>query len=111
MNTDPIEGGLYSTRVDDRIYGVLKILKIDNAGVHVRQYSNQFKVRPASLDPDTLFMAGIQREVGVKLGLGHTPVSHETFANWDIQFIQVEPTSREELEDYECWKEEGGGYF
>ena len=72
---------------------------------------NQFAEHPASLDPGTLFMAGMHREPGVKLGLGHTPVSHESFAHWDIQPIQVEPTSQEELEGYEYWKEIGGGYF
>ena len=111
MNPNPVEGGLYVTRDEDNTYTVLKVLKVDPGGVHVRQYSNRVIEIPTSLDSSTLFMAGIHREPNVKLGLGHTPVSHESFSTWPIHFVQCESVSEEELEGYNYWKEEDGGYF
>jgi hypothetical protein len=111
MSKQVQEGGVYSVKEEDGTYGAIKILKIDDQGVHIRQYSNQFLERPASVDSSTLYMAGIHRKPNEKLGLGHTPISNESFANWQIQLIHVEPTTDEELEGYEYWKEENGGYF
>lgn len=105
------EGGVYSVKEEDGTYGVIKILKMDNHGVHVRQYSNQFLEHPNSVDSAALYMAGIHRKPDEKLGLGHTPISNESFAGWQIRLIQVEQTTDEELEGYEYWKEEDGGYF
>lgn len=111
MQSKPVDGALYATQDDDGRFSVIKVLRVDDGGVHIRQYSNSFHTPPVVLDSSTLFMAGLHREPGIKLGLGHTPVSHETFATWKLIFLKFEPTTPDELDGYEYWKEEGGGYF
>ena len=37
-----VEGGLYSTPNEDGTFSVLKILKVDDGGLHIRVYSNKF---------------------------------------------------------------------
>jgi hypothetical protein len=51
-----IEGGLYSTPNENGSYAILKILKIDDAGVHVRLYSNQYPQHPADVDETKLYI-------------------------------------------------------
>jgi len=105
------EGGLYSTPNESGSYSVLKILKIDDDGVHVRLYSNQFSERPTDVDPDTLYMAGMDRREDESLGMGHAPVSRASFATWGAEYIKTVSVTEEELEGYEMWLEAGGGYF
>ena len=105
------EGGLYSHLDEDGRYGVLKILKIDDGGVHLRLYSNRFAEHPASVDESKLFMAGINEQPPQPLGMGHIPVSRRSFATWQIRPIQMSSVSDEELDGYRMWEEANGGYF
>ena len=106
-----VEGGLYAAPQDDGTFAVLKVLKLDDGGVHVRLYSNRFSARPASLDEKALFMAGMNREAGESLGMGHAPLSTRTFSSWNAVFIQQSSVSDEELDGYRMWQEAKGGYF
>jgi hypothetical protein len=106
-----IEGGMYSTPQDDGTYTVIKILKLDDQGVHIRMYSNVFESLPASIDESTLYMAGVDRGPDEALGMGHAPISRQSFATWGAEFIQQSSVSPEELEGYDMWLEAGGGYF
>jgi hypothetical protein len=105
------EGGLYATRQDDGSYSILKILKIDPQGVHVRLYSNKFSTLPKNIDESKLYMAGIDRKPGETLGMGHAPISKQSFSSWKAQFIQPSKVNPEELEGYNMWLEAKGGYF
>jgi hypothetical protein len=106
-----IEGGLYSTRNENGSYSVLKVLRLDPQGVHVRMYSNQFAQHPSKLDESTLYMVGMDRKPNESLGMGHAPISRASFASWGARFIKFAPVRQEELEGYEMWKEANGGYF
>jgi hypothetical protein len=106
-----VEGGLYSTRGAKGSYTVVKILKLDPLGVHVRMYSNQFSEHPSKLDETTLYMAGMDRKPNESLGMGHAPISQKSFATWGAKFIKHVPVLSEELEGYQMWKEANGGYF
>jgi hypothetical protein len=106
-----VEGGLYATLADNGNYSVLKILKLDPQGVHVRVYSNQFPEFPSKLDQSQLYMAGIDRKPNESMGMGHVPISRKSFASWGARFIKIVPVSAEELEGYNMWKEASGGYF
>jgi hypothetical protein len=64
-----VEGGLYSTQDKNGYYSVLKILKLDPHGVHVRMYSNQFAQHPSKLDETTLYMVGMDRKSNESLGM------------------------------------------
>jgi hypothetical protein len=105
------EGGLYSVPNEYGSYSVLKILKLDESGVHIRLYSNQFPDRPSDVDTDTLYMAGMDRSEGQSLGMGHAPISRTSFSSWDAKYIKTVPVTQDELEGYEMWLEAGGGYF
>lgn len=104
------EGGLYALPRDGA-YGILKILKRDAHGVHVRCYSNVFAAPPAAVDEAALYMAGIDRRADEPLGMGHLPVSHASFERWDAVFVQVSAVEAGELEGYEAWRDAEGGYF
>jgi hypothetical protein len=107
----PVEGGLYSTSNENGSYSVLKVLKVDDKGVHVRVYSNQFPQRPTTIDETTLYMVGTNRRSNETLGVGHTALSHSSFAGWGAKLIKVVPVKNEELEGYKLWLDAKGGYF
>ena len=106
-----VEGGLYYTRGEKGGYTVLKILKIDDRGVHVRLYSNHFPVPPMRVDESTLYMAGMDRKAEEALGMGHLPISKGSFAGWGTVLIQRSTVQPNELDGYEEWKKANGGYF
>lgn len=106
-----IEGGLYYTRNENGSYSVLKILKLDDRGVHVRLYSNQFQAPPRQIDETTLFMVGVDRKPTETLGMGHAPISKRSFQGWNATFFQQSSVKEEELEGYKMWLEAKGGYF
>jgi hypothetical protein len=106
-----VEGGLYSTPNENGTFSVIKILKLDKNGVHVRMYSNQFPEHPGKIDETKLYMAGVDRKPNESLGMGHAPISREAFSTWGVRFIKVVPVEKDELEGYKMWEEASGGYF
>ena len=106
-----VEGGLYYTQNENASYSVLKILKLDDQGVHVRLYSNQFSSPPTKVDESALYMAGVDHKPNETLGMGHVPLSKKSFAGWKATFFQQSTVKDEELEGYKMWLEAKGGYF
>ncbi|HVZ18262.1 MAG TPA: hypothetical protein VG897_14165 [Terriglobales bacterium] len=106
-----VEGGLYYTSGENGGFSLLKILKLDGGGVHVRLYSNHFVAPPTKVDESTLYMAGMDRKPGEQLGMGHAPISKRSFAAWKAVFIQQSTVKEVELEGYKMWLEAKGGYF
>ena len=106
-----VEGGIYVTPAENGGYHALKILKLDDRGVHVRLYSNRFSSVPSHIDETELYMAGVDHKPDESLGMGHAPLSKQSFAMWNVQFVQQSTVSPEELEGYEMWREAEGGYF
>ena len=109
--SDVVEGGLYGTPDEKGGYHVLKVLKVGQSGVHIRGYSNYFPTLPTRIDEKRLYLAGTDYKPPETLGLGHLPLSKETFAGWKPVLIQHSTVSQEELDGYEEWKKGGGGYF
>lgn len=105
------EGGLYASRQDDGTYAIVKILKLDESGVHVRVYSNRFDTIPETLDENELYMAGVDHGSDEQLGLGHLPLSRTSFVAWQARFIKVVDVTESELEGYRVWLDANGGYF
>lgn len=106
-----LEGGLYIVPHESGNFVPLKVLKVDSQGVHVRIYSNVYAAAPAHIDEATLYMAGVDKREDEPLGMGHLPVSNETFAGWDVEFVQQSSVSTEELDGYQMWLDAEGGYF
>ena len=105
------EGGVYSVEAERGGFSVVKVLKLDSGGVHIRLYSNHFDQRPSDIDVSGLYMAGVTRKPEEELGMGHLPLSHESFAGWRPKLINIVPVQSTELEGYEMWREAKGGYF
>lgn len=111
MKQDYVEGGLYSVSAENAGYAIVKFLKIDAGGVHLRMYSNTFMSRPREVDSSKLYMAGKDLKPGEQLGMGHAPISHGSFRSWNAEYIRQEPVREDELEGNRMWKEAKGGHF
>ena len=105
------EGGLYSVKAERGGFAIVKILKVDPAGVHIRLYSNHFAQRPSEIDASALYMAGVARKPNEDLGMGHLPLSLASFSGWRPKLIKVVSVENAELEGYEMWRQAKGGYF
>jgi hypothetical protein len=112
-NYDPSKysvGAYYSTPVEGG-YGLIKILKIDDEGVHLAMYSNLYEYPPLDINESELFMRPIDGDESLPLGLAHAPISHKQFKTWHAQYVaQFEVTSKD-LKGYMVWKENNGGFF
>lgn len=104
-------GGLYADRDEDGTYSIMKILKLEDGGVHVRVYSNRYKEIPFQIDDQTLYLAGINHKPEEKLGMGHLPLSVESFKRMKVIYLKTVQVEESELDGYNLWKEEGGGFF
>lgn len=114
QETKLIEGGIYYTQEEDGGFGVLKILKLDTHGVHVRIYSNRFDSPPKVVDVETLYMSGMSKpgeERTDRPGMGHLPISRGSFDAWGAVFIQQAGVAEDEFEGYKMWLDAEGGYF
>ena len=106
-----VEGGIYSVLCEQSNYLVVKVLKVDSVGVHVRVYSNVFAARPNNIDEGKLYLAGIDHKPEEALGMGHIPLAKKSFEQWQPQLVKVVPVRDEELEGYKMWLDAKGGYF
>jgi hypothetical protein len=127
----PIEpGAYYAIRYDEESYKVLKVLAVDEAeekpyGVHIRLYGRRFEQSPTMVgDPKELDVVakaqpGQSMTVGhalaalnpAEMTMGHLPYTYEAFLRMEAQFIQSGTVAEEELEGYQVWKENSGGYW
>lgn len=124
---EPGTGAFYSVAlqgmgIDAIGFGVIKLLKTQFRGVHVRVYANVFTERPATVDGSALEMRSIDADGGdgaevaeqpraVPLGAEHVPLSHSTFAAWQPEFIQMALVEADELRGYAIWKKAKGSFF
>jgi len=102
-------GGLYSIAWGDGNYGAVKVLRVDNVGVHVRLFSDEWPARPKNLASTELKIRSTLEE-GMP-GLGHLPTTRAVFDLWRPEFVAVEAVAESELEGFYQWQEANGGYF
>lgn len=88
---------------------LIKVLKKDDEGFHVRLYSNSFPSKPTALDASSLFFS--KDQVSGRRGIGHIPISKERFFAWGPTHVANGEVSEEELDGYRQWKDDSGGYF
>ena len=107
------QGDFYTIPSEHGGYQVLKLLKTDDNGVHIRLYSNVYPTLPQHIDISDLFMAGFEDKTDdVPLGMGHLPIGYDSFMTWEaVKLNQSEPVVDDELEGYNMWQEAEGGYF
>jgi hypothetical protein len=106
-----VVGGLYSVPAERGRFSIVKILRVDPEGVHLRMYSNTFDRRPTDIDEKTLYMVGVDHKFDEVLGMGHAPISKKSFSTWGAGFIKAVPVREDELEGYKIWLDAKGGYF
>lgn len=111
--TEIKQGYFYALPREEGGYNVLKVLKTDDIGVHIRLYSNVYPNVPDSLNIEELYLASLEEQSEqMDLGMGHLPISFDSFMTWQaVPLNQFEPVSAEQLEGYKMWQEAEGGYF
>lgn len=106
---DWIVGGVYSTRDDDEMFRVVKVLACDEKAIHLRIYKNRFWSRPVQVAVDELQLGTIH-DGGIP-GIGHFPLKLSSFTNWQPVLIRPEPVDESELEGYRMWQDARGGVW
>ena len=104
-------GQLLSVLAEDGQFAVMKVLAVDDIGVHVRLYTQRFSARPLLSDLHGLSIAPVFLEHGNPFSFGHMPFRNSSFDSWEPQVIGSEQVSEEELAGYHLWRKEHGGYF
>ena len=118
----PLVGGLFSVPlqamgIESVGFGVVKLLRQQIRGVHVRVYSNTFAERPrhvedASLESHRVDPSSIaDAPPSEPLAIGHLPLSHTAFRAWQPEFIRSALVDPDELLGYAEWKLAKGGFF
>ncbi|EDY19349.1 hypothetical protein CfE428DRAFT_3034 [Chthoniobacter flavus Ellin428] len=100
-------GGIYSVWGRGG-YQAIKLLNIEEGGVHVRMYANTWPERPASIDTAALMLAGADDPA---FSIGHMPVVRSHFLSMGPRLVMIERVKDDELEGYRMWQEAKGGYF
>lgn len=118
----PIVGALFSVAlqpmgVEAIGFGVVKLLRQQLRGVHLRVYSNTYPERPQAIDEAELRSDPVDPErlpvtpPTEPMAIGHLPLGHGTFTAWRPQFVATALVDPEELLGYEEWKLAKGGFF
>jgi hypothetical protein len=101
-------GGIYSVWTKGA-FGAVKLLRVDDGGVHIRVYGNVWQERPASIDLEELTLDRAD-EHSVR-PIGHMPVVRASFLAMGPRLVVCAPVTDAELDGYAMWAEEKGGYF
>lgn len=101
-------GSIYSIKSDDT-YRAAKILNVDEGGVHLRIYANQWSSRPSAIDPAIL---SLENEGPSTIrAVGHMPIRRGGFLAMVPVQAGTAAVADEELDGYRIWEENKGGYF
>ena len=111
FSNDWLVGGIYSVPHENNSYVVVKILKTDSIGVHLRLYSNVFSEMPEYINEAELKVLSFNNELNLPAGAEHVAISHGSFNNWGARFVQQSEVSEEELAAFQEWFDAKGGFF
>ena len=92
-------------------FGVMKILAVDDNGVHARLYVQRFAERPLLANINELTVAAFDPNNENILSLCHLPLTHDHFALWEPDVITSQPVTDDELGAYYKWLNTSGCYF
>ena len=111
FSNDWLVGGIYSVPHENNSYVVVKILKTDSIGVHLRLYSNVFNEKPKFINEAELIVLSFNNNLNLPAGAEHVAISHGSFKNWGVSFVQQSEVSDEELTAFQEWFNAKGGFF
>src|SRR6185369_1553087 len=98
------ERGMLVSVADGEGFAIMKVLAVDDGGVHARLYAQRFAARPAHAE--LLKLSTDRVGEGQPFSIGHMPLSHTSFNNWQPQVVALAvEVSEEELEGYRMWEE------
>jgi hypothetical protein len=109
VSYQPAPGDICSVLSGSRSYAIAKVIAVEGEIVHVRTYREKFLARPAAIEASALTLGRVGDPEG--FGMGHLPLSRDTFARWEPHRIKSEPVIDEELEGYRAWRSESGGIW
>lgn len=89
-------GAICTIASGDGKFGAVKVLHVTPFSVHVAIFKNKYEQRPAGLDISTLSLGTIYDTDG--FGIGHVPLSHEGFTNWQPVVLGFEEVTEAEEE-------------
>lgn len=112
MPFEPRAGQLLSFLAEDGLFGALKLLAVDERGVHVRIYVQRFPTRPTEADLGELSLSTFLIDQQGPLSVGHMPLSYATFfSGWAPEPICQRDVEPNELKGYQHWLDADAGYF
>jgi hypothetical protein len=85
-------GGVYSCKSGDDGFSIVKVLVVEEIGVHVCLYSNTFNERPREINPREL-----------QVSIGHAPILRTGFTQWEPELMFTEMITEEDLSGYYCY--------
>jgi hypothetical protein len=106
---DVEEGVFYQIEWGDGTYGNVKVLKVDDTGVHFRLYPNTYPVPVVGLSPDA--MKAVAYPHDHRPTIHHLPATRALFESWRPVRWVAQVVKPEELDGYETWLKAKGSYF
>lgn len=104
-----IVGGYYSIEIRDKEYRLIKILSVNEYGLHIALYKGRFTVRPKLIIVDELSYGSPLDDQDY--GMAHLPFTRELFEACDPVFIETGMVCTNELEGYRTWVKQKGSYW
>jgi len=92
-------GELYTIPLNGE-YGIFKVLKVEERGVHVCLYSNLYEKTPSKIDISELYID--ENKIS---GSNHTPLHYSSLKLWRPSYLQDAEVEKEELYSYHNWRE------
>lgn len=92
-------GELYSIPNQDK-FSILKILRVDPKGVHVRIYSNLYSKIPSKFNENELYIDHNDTTISRR----HAPLTFASISLWKPLFLKDSKVGKDELQDYYSWK-------
>ena len=94
-------GQLFTVRMNDDYYRVVKVLAVDGTHVHLRLYTLRNRQRPAKVDLADLTIGDLvdMPDQGTRLGEPHLPVLRTQFLSFKPVRVFFDPIRQSELEE------------
>jgi len=99
---EPVIGAYLSVALEEGGFGIMKLLRREELGVHVRLYGGVLDERPTAVDERWLGSVAPRFE--------HMALTHPSLGRWRPEFLAMAMVEPDELIGYETWKRAKGGF-
>lgn len=107
---DLANGDILSIQItpDQGTFGIVKILVLEDKGVHIRVFTERYASRPEHIDTEQLSLSQSLFRQG--FAPGHLALTRTMLGAWRPVRIGHEPVKEPELDGYRSWKVAHGRY-